>query len=155
MTLSVFVPGDPKGQPRPRAFAFRGHARVYDAGTAEGWKSEIAAALKPWAGTMEPGAVVVRAVFYFRRPKGHRRTNGALRDAAPLHHAQKPDVDNLVKAVLDCGSGIGLWRDDCQVVHTDAAKLWAGDNGPGLQLDINTVTTPAAHAAGSLQLEGP
>jgi Holliday junction resolvase RusA-like endonuclease len=140
MIISVFVSGDPKGQPRPRAFAFNGKARVYDAGTAEGWKSQIAEALKPWAGTMEPGPIAVRAAFYFRRPKGHFRTNGQIKPAAPARHTQKPDVDNLLKALLDCGSVIGLWRDDDQVVRADTSKHWAGgDAGPGLQLDINTL----------------
>lgn len=46
MTITFFIHGDPKPQPRPRAFARRMGAkfvaRVYDAGTAEGWKSQIA-----------------------------------------------------------------------------------------------------------------
>ncbi len=138
-TISVFVPGDPKGQPRPRAFAFKGKARMYDPGTAEFWKGEIAAALKPWAQRMWDGPVLVRASFSFRRPKRHFRKGGALRDAAPSRHVQKPDIDNLLKAVLDCGSVIGIWRDDAQVAAVQTAKDWAGDKGPGLQLDIETL----------------
>ena len=34
--ISFTVLGDPKGQPRPKAFSRGGHAAVYDPGTAEG-----------------------------------------------------------------------------------------------------------------------
>ena len=49
--ITVRVYGEPKGQPRPRAFAKpigggKFSARVYDAGTAEGWKSQIAQAFR-------------------------------------------------------------------------------------------------------------
>jgi len=44
--IHFFVSGDPKAQPRIRAFAINGHARVYDPGTAEGWKSLIAVAAR-------------------------------------------------------------------------------------------------------------
>jgi hypothetical protein len=40
--ISIFVHGEPKGQPRPRAFARGGMVRMYDPATAEGWKSAIA-----------------------------------------------------------------------------------------------------------------
>ena len=47
MTISFAVQGVPKGQPRPRAFAFKGKARVFDPGTAEEWESRIAEAARP------------------------------------------------------------------------------------------------------------
>ena len=86
------------------------------------------------------GPILVRASFAFRRPKAHARANGELRAAAPRHHTQKPDIDNLLKAVLDACTQIGLWRDDDQVVRADTSKHWAGgDARPGLQLDIDTL----------------
>jgi len=49
--ITFFVPGEPKGQPRPRAFARKMGdkfvARVFDAATAEGWKGAIAAVAQP------------------------------------------------------------------------------------------------------------
>ena len=49
---------------------------------------------------------------------------------APLPHQQKPDRDNLEKAVLDAlGDFAGLpplvWCDDCQVVAGRTTKRWA------------------------------
>lgn len=72
MTISFSVQGVPKGQPRPRAFAFKGKARVFDPGTAEGWKSAIAEAARPHL-PREPlaGPVALEVAFSFPRPKKH------------------------------------------------------------------------------------
>ena len=70
--ISFFVPGIPKGQPRPRAFAFHGKARVFDPGTAEGWKASVALAARD---ELPPapleGALSVSLRFYMPRG-GHK-----------------------------------------------------------------------------------
>ncbi len=38
-------------------------------------------------------------------------------------HDEKPDVDNLIKFVLDCGNGL-LWKDDCRVTSINSRKMW-------------------------------
>jgi Holliday junction resolvase RusA-like endonuclease len=115
------VQGDPKGQPRPQAFVRGNHAAVYDPGTAEGWKSCIAEAwLKvrdEWTKTDKP--VLAALSFYFKRPKSHFRTGkraDELKPGAPEYHTKKPDSDNLAKAVLDCLTRLGAWKDDSQVM---------------------------------------
>jgi Holliday junction resolvase RusA-like endonuclease len=40
-------------------------------------------------------------------------------------HAQKPDVDNLLKAFFDVLTHLGYWTDDKQVVRVTAEK-WRG-----------------------------
>ncbi len=145
MTIAVFVPGDPKGQPRPRAFARNGRASVYDPHTAEGWKSQIARALEgklPEHATIGP--VVVSMDFRFARPKGHFGKRG-LRDAAPRWHHGKPDLDNLAKAVLDALSILRVWEDDRQVIELVLAKRWAEPGeGPGMVLEVVTRESAAA-----------
>lgn len=136
--IHFFVAGDPKAQPRIRAFAFNGHARVYDPGTSEGWKSLIAVAARGHF-PEEPylGEVTINMDFRFRRPKSHYRTgrfSRELRDRAPDHHVGKPDVDNLSKAVLDCLTELGVWRDDCQVVRMMVTKRY--DSNPGVEIIV-------------------
>lgn len=136
--ISFFVAGEPKGQPRPRAFAIKlGNgkfsARVFDAGTAEGWKSAVAAVAVHHT-PAEPyiGAVAVRISFHFARPRSHYRTGkhaGVLRDNAPTHHTGKPDCDNLAKGTLDCITQLGgFWRDDSQVAEL---RVWKGYGAHG------------------------
>lgn len=38
----------------------------------------------------------------------------------------KPDVDNYLKLVMDCGNGI-IWEDDSQIVEVIATKYWADE----------------------------
>jgi Holliday junction resolvase RusA-like endonuclease len=67
--------------------------------------------------------------FVFRRPKSHVRANGELRSGAPLVHTQRPDADNLLKAVQDALGSFRkrvplVWADDSQIVSVDARKRW-------------------------------
>jgi Holliday junction resolvase RusA-like endonuclease len=143
INISFDVYGIPKAQPRPRAFARKmGNkyvARVFEAGTAEEWKSLIAAAAKPHTPpTPILGPVCVDLTFFFPRPKSHFRTGknaGALRDDAPLWHTGKPDRDNLEKAVLDALTQLGgFWRDDSQVCDGRVVKYYRSE--PGVMVRI-------------------
>jgi Holliday junction resolvase RusA-like endonuclease len=146
--ISFFVPGKPVGQPRPRAFARKmGNgkfcARVFDAGTAESWKSAIAAEAsqhKPAAPISGP--VRLRIVFNLPRPKGHYvggKIERGLRATAPVYHTGKPDADNLATAVMDALTQCGwFWVDDAQVAVLTSAKLYA-DSGTGAMIEIKEV----------------
>lgn len=138
-SIAFFAPGEPKGQPRPRAFAFKGRARVYDPGTAEGFKASIATAAKEHAGKLHAGPFDVDIVLFFPRPKGHLKANGGLKPSAPFFHTGKPDLDNVAKAILDTlseKSGIGLWKDDNAVVRLSIRKAWADPERPAGALVI-------------------
>ena len=49
---------------------------------------------------------------------------------------QTPDLDNLVKGILDALNGSGVWDDDCQVVQLQAEKYWALFINPSITLTI-------------------
>lgn len=127
--ITFFVEGHPKGQPRPRAFAMGGKARMYDPGTAEGWKSQIAGAWKAtapgWA--MVECPVMLTLSFLMPRPKSHYK-KAVLRSDAPEFCAKKPDADNMAKAVMDALTQLGVWRDDDQVVILKVVKSYANSS---------------------------
>lgn len=132
---SFWVPGDPRPQPRPRAFARGGVARVYDPGTAEAWKSTVAcAAARYRPESPAVGCVAVELHFYFRRPKRLMRK----RDPdGPMPHGSKPDADNAAKAVLDALTAIGFWGDDAQVARLHVAKHYCAKGcAPGASVRI-------------------
>ena len=144
------VIGEPKAQPRPRAFAKRFGtkfvARVYDAGTAEGWKAEIALAARPHL-PAKPiyGPIGLTVAFRFSRPRSHYGTgkNAArLKASAPRHHTSKPDLDNLIKAVKDCLTTIGMWRDDSQVIHEISSKEYAVPPGVSISIEMENPESP-------------
>ena len=143
-TLTFQVTGEPKGQPRPRAFARKmGNvhvARFYDSDVADAWKSAVQIALLEmatqtrWELTLGPVAVELR--FAMPRPKSHFGAKG-LKPSAPVHHSGKPDADNLAKLVMDQITKSGkIWRDDSQVVSLTAHKLWASGNESGCSVLI-------------------
>ena len=133
MHFEIFVPGDPKGQPRPRAFARKMGsvhvARFYDSDVADVWKGAVQRALldaaraSRWEYTLGPVEVTLN--FAMPRPKSHSGTKG-LKPSAPQSHTGKPDVDNLAKLVLDqITRNTRIWRDDSQVVRLVVEKRWA------------------------------
>ncbi len=146
LRIEFRVDGEPVGQPRPRAFARKFgstyQARVYDPGTAEGWKSCIAAAALPHRPqTPLVGPIRLRLAFAMRRPKSHYRTgkySGELRADAPIWHIGTPDADNLAKAVLDALTQIGMWKDDAQVFSLHAGKRYT-NYAPGCNVEIELV----------------
>lgn len=115
--ISIFIEGEPKAQPRPRAFSRKTATaiitRMYDPGTSDGWKGCVMRALKDYANREIAGAVRIDLSFFMPRPKY------MLTKKFPDHelwHTKKPDRDNLEKAVLDALKDIKVLSDDCIVV---------------------------------------
>jgi crossover junction endodeoxyribonuclease RusA len=144
-TFEFFAAGEPKGQPRPRACAFRiggkYTARMYDAGTSDGWKaSVIAAGAAHCPDAPLTGPISVCLTFYFPRPKSHFFTGkhaAVLRELAPNLHTTKPDSDNLAKVVLDAMTVAGWWKDDSQVTPLLVVKSYENENRkPGAQISV-------------------
>lgn len=140
--LDMFIRGVPKPQPRPRAFARRigskVTARVFDCGSAEGWKGDIANALRdrlpasPLAGPLK-----VSIEFHLPRPKGLCRKKDP---AGPIPHHAKPDRDNLEKATLDAMTHLGFWHDDGQVCAGEVTKFYHSvDASPGAFIRVETL----------------
>jgi Holliday junction resolvase RusA-like endonuclease len=73
------------------------------------------------------GALQVELCFYFERPLTHfigrERDIWKLRPDAPVHHTQVPDIDNLVKLVLDALTP-RVFANDCVIVSIVAKKKW-------------------------------
>lgn len=135
--MFFWVDGEPQGEPRPRATAFRGHVRVYT--TKNPWRDAVARrALEMHSGPPLEGAVGVRIVCYFRRPQRLLRKKDS---PDPILHTAKPDGDNVAKAALDAMSGI-LYRDDRQVAAMTVRKYYApkpgepGIDDPGAAIEV-------------------
>lgn len=59
--------------------------------------------------------------FCYRSPKQCKLSEEELKK---VPHTQKPDLDNMIKYILDCGNGI-LWHDDAEIYKITAAKIWS------------------------------
>jgi Holliday junction resolvase RusA-like endonuclease len=131
--MNTFIFGDPKGQPRARAFArkmgAKHVARMYDSDVADEWKRAVDLGIEreQIVSLVDPvGAFEVKLTFFFRRPKSHYGKGGHVKASAPICHVSKPDADNLAKLVLDrITRGGRIWRDDSQVARLRVEKFWA------------------------------
>lgn len=89
------------------------------------------------------GPIEMRMVFYLPRPRNHFGTGknaDVLKASAPSVPTVKPDVDKLVRAVLDCGTG--LWfKDDAQVVASTEYKRY----GERPRVEVECVPFDACH----------
>lgn len=139
--VDCFVEGRPVPEPRPR---FTRSGRTYVPSSADGWKDDVRAAWVLAAGRPVPGVLPTRRPasvsleFRFRRPASHytpAKLSATLRASTPVRHTQRPDLDNLAKAVMDALGGWGdlpplAWVDDSQVIALAATKRWVGRNDP-------------------------
>jgi Holliday junction resolvase RusA-like endonuclease len=73
------------------------------------------------------------------RPKAHFDKAGDVRERYTLApHIQKPDLDNLVKAVQDALTDVGVWRDDAQVNRQIVVREWCPQHArPGCDIVLN------------------
>ena len=141
--IEFTVYGKPVAQPRPRATGIVGKPRFYNPSTARDWKAIVAmtAQAEMTRKQLPPfkGPVRVSCLFYMPRPKSHFRTGSLselLKPDAPVWHSQKPDRDNLDKAVLDALTKAKVFRDDCQVVDGNISKVWSRAHCAGVAIKI-------------------
>ena len=120
--ISFTVSGDPIAQPRHQ-ISIRGKkpvAYIPDDHPIHAYKEAVRLSAKIAMAGQAPveGPVLVTVLFRFARPKSHAKAG-----RADDNHKQKPDLDNLCKAVLDALNGI-CWADDSQVCQIRAGKAW-------------------------------
>lgn len=141
--LVVRVRGVPRPQGNMTAQRVRrgprtGQLAVYHANedTLMPWRNSVAWALAaahegpPWT-----GPVGVHIVFTMPKPKSAPKTKHTW----PI---KRPDLDKLMRAVLDAGTEAGVWKDDSQVVVAAESKHFVADgyeevmDTPGAYINI-------------------
>ena len=103
------------------------------------------------AGIMLDDAVAIDITFELPRPNGHYRTgrNSALvRESAPAYPSGKPDLDKLIRSVLDGLVQAGMLRDDSLVVSVQGRKRYAGKGQhPGALITVGLLSSTSAPRA--------
>lgn len=79
------------------------------------------------------GPLIVTINFYLKRPKNLCRKKDPR---GPIIHTKKPDLDNLVKQILDAAEGF-LWEDDKTIWSLTCKKYYHGiDEQPRIEIEI-------------------
>jgi crossover junction endodeoxyribonuclease RusA len=124
---------------------------------------EASAALRPWRdavtwharrahGPRPPmgGAVQVTMLFVFPRPRSHYGTGrnaGTLKPGAPVFHTSKPDIDKLIRAILDALTQAGAVKDDCIIAAAGAKKIYGAR--PGCRITVESLEGELWHWDGT------
>lgn len=124
MGLVFEVPGEPRGKGRPR-FSKTGHAYT-DSETRAYEEKIVAYYRKAFQGFRWPdGAFIsVEVTAHYRIPKNANKAAVAAMQAGKLLPGRKPDIDNILKVVLDALNGVA-YRDDSKVVSVSANKIYS------------------------------
>ena len=128
MTGSVYfvVEGKPVGKGRPRASTRGGFVRMYTDAKTLTYEAAIKDEAAKAMGNAElfETAMHLHVNCYYQLPKRWpKRLQQQALDGEVFPNV-KPDLDNVVKAVLDAMNGV-VYRDDAQVVNLVATKRYA------------------------------
>ena len=139
-TLDFFVAGDPTPQGSKRAFVVKGKPILTESAgdKLRTWRQDVRAAALEAMKAAQPedwrpftGAVLVWLNFSMRPPKSLPKK--------VLWPIKRPDLDKLIRAVLDALGSAGVFKDDSQVVQLTASKRWPIHSGAGVPGVIVTV----------------
>lgn len=130
---TFFVPGIPMAKGSMRSFPHSKTKRmvtVADNPKLKTWESDVKLfASEAWVGLCaeKDVALIVTMMFYFSRPK-------SVSARKRPHMTVRPDLDKLVRAVLDGLTGV-VFMDDCQVHELNVRKNYA-DGQPGVTIHV-------------------
>lgn len=119
------IPGEVIPQGRPRFVRTRNGVRTYDPARSREYKSFVQwSTCELWPAEPFDGPLSVRIVEYRAVPASWTKKRRADALAGIIRPTGRPDLDNVVKAILDSLNG-RMWRDDSQVVSLCAEKRYA------------------------------
>ena len=139
--ISFTVPGYPATKGSTRSFKHANTGQIVTVGDCEklkDWEARVALFARSAGAQASQDPIEIQVCFLLPRPKAHFRSNGALKDTAPFFPAKKPDVDKMLRAILDALTGVA-YLDDCQVVWICGKKLYATESrhvGAAIVMDV-------------------
>jgi len=160
--IDIVIPGDPVAQPRAKTQVLtrrdggvvrssngRVATHTYTPGKKIGpWKQILTLHMRQHApATPWDGPVELDVTFYFDRTQELKRPKHG---SGEILHAVKPDLDNLVKAIKDVMTEVGIWTDDGRVCDCVTRKRYcARDFGPGVRVIARLVAPDTESLYGS------
>lgn len=88
-----------------------------------------------WAKDTNP--IAIEVTFYLERPA----TIPVAKRPWPI---KPPDLDKLLRGVLDGLTDAGVWDDDGQVVKITAWKVYADTRDPGCEITVSPISDELA-----------
>lgn len=133
MVIRFEVPGEPRGKGRPR-FTKTGH--TYTDSETRAYENKIVAYYRKACGGYrlpDEKFISVDVAAFYPIPKSATKAATAEMAAGTRFPSRKPDIDNVLKAVLDSLNGVA-YKDDSRVVLVSASKFYGHE--PRLVIEI-------------------
>lgn len=134
--VSFVVPGTPRAKMRPWATAARGRTHVFTPRPTQDYEAVVRASAAAVRGGSPPldGPIAAHIRIRLAPPVRVARTVRADMMAGRIRPTRRPDVDNVVKAILDGSNGVAITDDAC-VVSLSAEKVYAEDAGVDVRFE--------------------
>jgi len=140
MRLCIELLGEAVPQGRPRITTINGYPRAYDPEASRTYKATLALlasqAMREQKLEITTDAVKLTVVVLHAIPKSMSKKKRIQAIDGSLRPTTKPDLDNIVKAVMDAFKAV-VWRDDSQVVDIRALKFYA--DAPLIRIVVEAV----------------
>ncbi len=126
MIYEFEVIGDIKGKARPRVNTYTGNA--YTPTNTKDYENLIKQYFKIKYPRYEPleGRIAVKIEAYFDIPKSTSKKDKKLIEDGILSPTKKPDIDNIVKIILDALNKMAF-KDDNQITKLEVEKLYGNE----------------------------
>lgn len=131
---------EPMAQSRPRITTTNGYTRAYEKSDIRKWKLTIAEYVlgdmvqNKWKMYDEETPLKCTILLTIPFPKSFSKKKKKELNGMP--HNQKADIDNYVKAIFDALTNV-VWKDDKQVAHLIAKKVWGYNANIKIQVNDN------------------
>lgn len=128
--LAFTIPGDPRGKGRPRATIRGSHASLYTDAKTASYENLVKLAASHALGDRDPfdEALRIRVSVRMVPAASHSAKKRAAMLSGEIMPTKLPDIDNVVKAVLD-GCNKVAFRDDALIVSLIASKSYSATPG--------------------------
>ena len=138
MEVIFEVPGQPKGKERPRWTMVSNTAIVYTPRSTRAYEDMIKTYYKinNFKSFKKNEALEVSAIAYYQIPKNSRKSHKLLMLNGEMLPTKKPDIDNIMKIVLDALNGVA-YHDDSQICKVNFMKMYS--ENPRLKILIRNV----------------
>lgn len=124
--MEFIVEGDPVGKQRPR---FNGRTRTtYTPRKTKHYETLIRNAYEDTGGSILDGYISLSLDVYFAIPKSYTKEKRLTCEHNINRPDKKPDIDNILKIVLDGLNGVA-YADDKQVIEVRCRKFYSVSSG--------------------------
>jgi Holliday junction resolvase RusA-like endonuclease len=139
--MKITIPLVPKPQARSRFSTRGGFAKAYKSKEQRTEEEFIMFYLKEHvpAQPIQTG-VKLKVICYMPIPKSTSKKKRALMEIGQVPHIKKPDLDNLLKNIMDCMTKMQFWKDDRQVFDIHIVKRYEDNLSCRWEVELETIT---------------